>query len=128
MHNVAAIPFHFHLPYLITDKEKYMTNVQEITENEFAEQVEGQQGLTLVDFYAQWCGPCKAISPIVEEIATEFEALKVVKVDADEAQDVMRKYAIRSIPTLVLFKDGKPVATKVGALSLPKLREFVTNS
>lgn len=105
-----------------------MTNVQEITENEFARQVETQQGLTLVDFYAQWCGPCKVISPIVEEVASEFKALKVVKVDADEAQDVMRKYAIRSIPTLVLFKDGKPIATTVGALSLPKLREFISQS
>lgn len=105
-----------------------MPNVQEIEARDFVEQVEAQQGLVLVDFFAQWCGPCKMISPIVEEIATEFDTLKVVKVDADNAQNVMRKFGIRSIPTLVLFKDGEVEASKIGALSLPKLREFVSEN
>ncbi|GLR70570.1 thioredoxin [Agaribacter marinus] len=105
-----------------------MTNVQEIMANDFAEQVEAHQGTVLVDFFAQWCGPCKVIAPIVEEVATEFDTLKVVKVDADNAQELMQKYGIRSIPTLVMFKDGELEASNVGAVSLPKLREFVSEN
>ena len=102
-----------------------MTQVIEVTENDFNEQVESHQGAVLVDFFAEWCGPCKMITPIVEEIAKEFTTLKVVKIDADRAQTLMRQFGIRGIPTLLLFKDGKVIATKVGALSLPQLREFV---
>lgn len=102
-----------------------MTQVQEISADDFAVQVETHQGAVLVDFFAQWCGPCKMITPIVEQIAEEFSALKVVKIDADNAQDLMRQFGIRGIPTLLLFKDGKVVATKIGALSHSQLKEFV---
>ncbi|WP_158970961.1 thioredoxin [Paraglaciecola sp. L3A3] len=103
-----------------------MKNVTEIVGNDFATEVEAQQGPVLVDFFAHWCAPCKVISPLIEEIATEYEAVKVVKVDADEAQDIMVKFGVRSIPTLLLFNQGKVVASSVGAISLPKLREFVS--
>jgi len=102
-----------------------MSNVIEIAASDFAQHVEAHQGAVLVDFYAEWCGPCKMIAPIVEEIATQIPALKVIKINADNAQALMRQFGIRGIPTLLLFKDGKLVATKVGALSLPQCRDFV---
>ena len=102
-----------------------MSNVKTISADDFNEQVECHKGFVLVDFFAQWCGPCKIIAPIVEEIAIEFTHLKVVKVNADNTQDIMRQFGIRGIPTLLLFKDGKVSATKVGALSLPQLRDFI---
>lgn len=103
-----------------------MSNVTEILAVDFAEQVEAHDGFVLVDFYADWCGPCKMIAPFVAEIATEFPALKVIKINADNAQALMSQFGIRGIPTLLLFKDGKVTATKVGALSLPELRDFIT--
>ena len=70
----------------------------------------------LVDFYAQWCGPCKMIAPILEEIADEHgEALQVAKLNVDEAGDIARRFEVMSIPTLILFKDGAPVKRIVGA-------------
>ena len=102
-----------------------MSNVKEISAVEFAEKVEAHSGFVLVDFFAEWCGPCKMIAPIVDEIAASFTELKVVKVDADKAQGLMSQFGIRGIPTLLLFKDGKVIATKVGALSLPQLRDFI---
>ncbi|MCP4321671.1 MAG: thioredoxin, partial [Alteromonadales bacterium] len=78
-----------------------MTKVEEINSSEFESQVEQNPGFVLVDFFAQWCGPCKIISPIIEQIANEFTTLKVVKIDADNAQEIMRKFAIRGIPTLL---------------------------
>lgn len=78
---------------------------------------------TLVDFWAPWCGPCRALAPVIEELATEFDGkLKVVKVNTDESQEVAMKHNIRSIPTVLLFKNGQVVETIVGAL--PK-RHFV---
>ena len=102
-----------------------MSNVAEIEAVNFAEQVEQHDGFVLVDFYAEWCGPCKMIAPIVAEIADEFPALKVIKINADNAQELMRQFGIRGIPTLLLFKEGKVTATKVGALSLTELRDFI---
>ncbi len=80
----------------------------------------------LVDFWAAWCGPCKMIAPILEEIATEFAGkLKIAKVDVDANQDTPSKYGVRGIPTLIIFKNGNAEATKVGALSKTQLTEFI---
>lgn len=103
-----------------------MSNVAIVNSNEFAQTVEEHQGKVLVDFYAQWCGPCKAIAPVIEQISQDYDDLKVVKVDADNAQALMTKYGIRGIPTLLLFDNGEVIGSKVGAASLAQIREFVS--
>jgi thioredoxin 1 len=105
---------------------KPMSPVQTITQEQFTHEIEQQQGSVLVDFYAPWCGPCKMIAPVVEQIAKEFEQLTVVKIDSDHAQDLMVKYGIRGIPTLLLLRNGDVVDRKVGAASVTQLREFVS--
>lgn len=102
-----------------------MTKVKEINAADFEHEVEHFKGRVLVDFFAPWCGPCKMIAPVVEQISQEHNDLKVVKIDADEAHALMTKFGIRGIPTLLLIKDGEVIATKVGAASLSQLREFV---
>lgn len=83
-------------------------------------------GAVLVDFWAEWCGPCKQISPILDEIATEMQGkLTVAKVNIDKNPETPQKYGVRGIPTLILFKEGKPVATKVGSLPKSKLVEWL---
>ena len=80
----------------------------------------------LVDFWAEWCGPCKMIAPILTEIATEYHGkVKVAKLNIDENPQTPPKYGIRGIPTLMLFKDGNVEATKVGALSKSQLTAFI---
>ena len=83
----------------------------------------------LVDYWAAWCGPCKMIAPLLEEVATEYAGrLTVAKLNVDENQDTAAKYGIRGIPTLMLFKDGRAAATKVGALSKSQLTAFLDSS
>ncbi|QSX36899.1 MULTISPECIES: thioredoxin TrxA [Shewanella] len=80
----------------------------------------------LVDFWAEWCGPCKMIAPILDDIATEYEGkLTVAKLNVDQNNASPAKYGVRGIPTLLMFKGGELVATKVGALSKTQLKEFI---
>ncbi|NKB51909.1 MAG: thioredoxin [Rhizobiaceae bacterium] len=82
----------------------------------------------VVDFWAEWCGPCKMIAPSLEEISTEMDGkVKIAKVNMDENPDLAAKYGIRSIPTLLMFKGGEPVAIQVGAAPKNKLSDWISN-
>ncbi|WJV66672.1 thioredoxin TrxA [Pectobacteriaceae bacterium CE70] len=97
-----------------------------LTDGSFDTEVLQAEGVTLVDFWAEWCGPCKMIAPILDEIAEEYAGkLTVTKLNIDENPATAPKYGIRGIPTLLLFKNGEVAATKVGALSKGQLKEFL---
>ncbi|MBH1930655.1 thioredoxin TrxA [Serratia rubidaea] len=98
-----------------------------LTDDSFAAEVLNAEGPILVDFWAEWCGPCKMIAPILNEIAEEFDGkLTISKLNIDENPATAPKYGIRGIPTLLLFKNGEVAATKVGALSKGQLKDFLT--
>ena len=91
--------------------------VQAVTDATFADEVEKAAGLTLIDFWAVWCGPCRMVAPIVEQLAEEYKGkLKVLKLDVDSNMQTSTRFNIRSIPSLLFFKDGKHVETVVGAV------------
>jgi thioredoxin 1 len=94
-----------------------MTKVLNITDSQFETEVLNSKGLVLVDFWAPWCGPCKQIAPVLDELSVEKDNIKVVKINVDDNPEVASEFGIRSIPTLILFKDGKKVDTKLGSLS-----------
>jgi thioredoxin 1 len=101
-------------------------NIVHVTEASFDQEVLSAEQPVLVDFWAEWCGPCKMIAPVLDEIAVEYAGrLKVCKVDVDSNPSIPEKFGIRGIPTLIVFKDGNAVETKVGALSKTQLAEFV---
>jgi thioredoxin len=101
-------------------------NIVYLTDDSFQNEVLESSEPVLVDYWAEWCGPCKMIAPILTEIASEYQGkIKVAKLNIDENPQTPPKYGIRGIPTLMLFKDGNVEATKVGALSKSQLTAFI---
>jgi len=90
--------------------------VLHITQKEFQQEVSDYKGLVLVDFFAPWCGPCKITSPILDELAEEKKEVKFIKIDVDQNGDLAGQYNVFSIPTFVVFKDGKVISQFVGAM------------
>ena len=100
-----------------------------VTDDAFDEEVINADGPVLVDYWADWCGPCKMIAPILDEIADEYAGkIKIAKLNIDENPGTPPKYGIRGIPTLMLFKDGNVEATKVGAVSKSQLTAFIDSN
>ena len=109
-------------------KETIMASelIKHISDSSFEADVLGSGKPVLVDYWAEWCGPCKSIAPILDELADSYgDKLQITKMNVDENRDIPAKFGIRGIPTLMLFKNGTLAATKVGAMSKTQMTEFI---
>ena len=109
----------------INNEEESKMEVLKVTSSNFEEEVLNSDKTVLVDFYADWCGPCKMLSPVVEAVAKENEDIKVVKVNVDDEQDLAIKYQVMSIPTLIVIKNGKVANQSVGLISKSQILDLV---
>ncbi len=101
--------------------------INKTSDSTFQDDISSQSNLVLVDFWAEWCGPCKQISPILEEIANEKDNLNILKLNIDDNPATPQKYNVRGIPTLMLFKDGKLIDTKIGSLPKSSLEDWINS-
>ncbi len=106
-------------------KEENEMEILKITSSNFEDEVLKSEKTVLIDFYADWCGPCKMLSPIVEEIANEDDDIKVVKINVDDAQDLAIKYDVMSIPTLVVIKNGQEANRLIGLVDKSEILELI---
>lgn len=103
-----------------------MSNVASVNSEELSQLIASSSLPILVDFWAPWCGPCKMMMPILEEVAITFaDKIKIVKVNADENQDLVSDFKIKGLPTLIIIKDGNSIAKNVGALQLEELSQLI---
>jgi len=100
-------------------------SLQELSAKELDQHIAETQGKLLIDFYAPWCAPCRMLSPLLEQLQEENDQIKVVKVNTDEAPEMLSRFGFRGIPALLLFENSEVQASQVGALSLSQLRNFV---
>lgn len=101
--------------------------IQSVSDKDFEKEVVGAEGPVMVDFWAEWCGPCKNLMPIVEEVAAELGSkVKIVKVNIDESPEAPTKYGVRGIPTLMVFKGGKVIDTRVGGMPKSQLTDWLS--
>ncbi|AQS50979.1 MAG TPA: thioredoxin TrxA [Paenalcaligenes hominis] len=103
--------------------------IKNVSDASFSEDVLNADQPVLVDYWAAWCGPCKAIAPILDEVAEQYAGrVTIAKLNVDDNPETASKFGIRGIPTLMLFKNGQPTETKVGAITKTQLQEFLDNS
>lgn len=105
-----------------------MSNVKHVTIESFENEVLNSKLPVLVDFWAEWCGPCKAIAPILDEVSVERKDILIVKINVDDNNELSSKFGVRSIPTMILFNGGKQVASKVGSVSKLALNSFLDSN
>jgi thioredoxin 1 len=111
------------------EKNSVSDKIVHVTDDDFENEVLQSNAPVLVDYWAEWCGPCKMIAPVLDEIADEYDGrIKVAKLNIDDNPNTPPRYGIRGIPTLMLFKDGEVEATKVGAVSKSQLTAFIDSN